>query len=566
MKKILNFIVLSAFFFGNICLAQLAKFEQNEAAVTWRIKNDITVLASDSFMGRETGTAGEIMARDYIISQYKAIGIPPYFSEASYTQEFTFKDSPSPGDSNFFTIDGKPFVLSEDYYPLSFSASGYITAQVVYANYGISLPASGYNDYKNKSGLKGKIFVIETVLPEEHKTDTNFIKQADMQKKVDTAIAYGAAGIIFINSDIHANNPPEKLTSLIIPSSIPVIFVKEKALGWIFSKKNTNLTEISVNIERKTKTGYNVASYIDNKAATTIIIGAHYDHIGMGSENSRSTDTVPLIHNGADDNASGTAAVIELARYFMNTNKKNHNYLFIHFSGEEKGLYGSSFFTKSFFFDTSKTAYMLNIDMAGRYDTSKVGLDIEGTGTSTLWDTLIAASLEKELKVKKTISGFGGSDHMSFYLRNIPVLSLTTGIHSDYHMPSDDAEKINFNGEAEIVKFAERLIENTNTIKKIPFIKTKNDSNTRQTKFSVTLGIVPDHSFDGKGLRIEGTSPGKPAEKAGLKGGDIIMKIGDYDVSEIMSYMKALGYFKKGDKTKVIVKRGEETLTIDVEF
>lgn len=566
MKYFFKIFILSALACGNICHSQTIKFEQTNDAIASRLKKDISILASDSLMGRETGTEGEKMAHDYIISQYKAMGIPPYFFGKSYLQSFTYKDSPSLGDSNYFTIDGKPFILGEDYYPLSFSASAKISAGYIIVHYGISLPSSDYNDYKYKSGLKGRIFVIETDLPEKFKTDTNFIKFLDLQKKIDTATAYGAAGIIFVNSDVNKGDPSEKFSSYTVPSSIPVIFAKGKALRRLHSKRNTNATVISVDIKRKIMTGYNIASYIDNQAPTTIIIGGHYDHLGMGKEDSRYTDTVPQIHNGADDNASGTAAVIELARYFMNSSCKKHNYLFMNFSGEEKGLYGSSYFTKSSLFDTSKVAYMLNLDMVGRYDTSKVGLDIIGTGTSQVWDTLISLNKPADLKIKSTKTGFEGSDQMSFYLKNIPVLFLFTGIHPDYHMPGDDADKINFNGETKIVKFAEKLIESTDTILKIPFSKAKKDSSVRAPKMSVTLGLVPDHSYDGKGLRVEGIMPDRPAEKAGIKGGDIILKIGEYDTPEIMSYMKALGHFKKGDKTKVVLKRGDETLTLDIAF
>lgn len=558
--------LLSAILCVNCCFAQTVKYDQSENAITLRLKKDIYLLASDSLMGRETGTAGEKMASDYIISQYKTIGIAPYFDGNSYTQSYTFKDSPSLGDSNILKIGKNSYSVKKDFYPLSYSASAKVSGQTVNVGYGIHEPVSGYNDYFNRTELKGKIFIIETSLPEEHKTDTNFIKFTDLQRKVDTAVAYGAAGIVFINSDLHSPPPSEKLTTYIIPFSIPVIFIEEDAVSKFMIRKKPAITEISVDIKRDIKTGYNIAAYIDNKAPTTIIIGGHYDHIGMGKENSRYTGTEPQVHNGADDNASGTGAVIELARYFMNSTYKKHNYLFMNFSGEEKGLYGSSNFTKSTYFDTTKVAYMLNLDMVGRYDTTKVGLDIIGTGTSPLWDTLISLNKPADMKIKRSRSGFDGSDQMSFYLKNIPVLFLFTGIHSDYHMPTDDADKINFPGEVKIIKFAEKFIESTDTIVKMPFSKAVKDSSVRIPKFSATLGLVPDHSYEGKGLRVEGTMPDRPAEKAGIKGGDIIIKIGEYDTPEIMSYMKALGHFKKGDKTKVVVKRGDETLTLDVEF
>lgn len=566
MRGFIKILLVLGLIQGTYCQAQKLNFEQSESAIASRLKQDISVLASDSLMGRETGTEGEIMARDYIVSQYKTIGIEPFFDGDSYIQSFTFKDSPSLGESNSLLVGKKNYFVTKDYYPLSYSASTTFSGETVNVGYGIVVPSEGYSDYKNKSNLKGKVFVIETSLPEKYRMDTNFVRFLDLQKKVDTAVWYGASGIIFINSNEKISAPSSMLTTYILPSVVPVIFVKNQGLKKILSKSKPVIVSMQVDIRRNTLTGYNVAGYIENKAPTTIIIGGHYDHIGMGKEGSRYTGPVMQIHNGADDNASGTAGVMELARYFKSSEKRNHNYLFINFTGEEKGLDGSSFFTRSTYFDTTKIAFMLNLDMIGRYDTSKVGLNILGTGTSPLWDTLIAMTDSENLKIKKSKSGLEGSDQMSFYLKGVPVLFLFTGLHSDYHMPGDDIEKINFEGEAAIIKFAERIIEKTDSIVKIPFSKAKEESATSRTSMTVTLGVVPDHSWDGEGLRIDGTIPNKPAEKAGFKADDIILKIGEYDVMEIMSYMKALGHFKKGDKTKVIVKRGEETLTLDVEF
>jgi Zn-dependent M28 family amino/carboxypeptidase len=274
----------------------------------------------------------------------------------------------------------------------------------------------------------------------------------------------------------------------------------------------------------------------------------------------------PMIHNGADDNASGTSAVMELARYFKNAGKKKNNYLFINFSGEEEGLLGSSYFTKSNAFDLSKVNYMLNLDMVGRYDSSKVGLNIIGTGTSSLWDTLIGMTSHPGLKIEKTRSGVDGSDQLSFYVKEIPILFFFTGIHPDYHKPTDDADKINYAGEAAIIKYAEKIIEKADSMGKIPFTKTTDASSMKRTSLKVTLGVVPDHSFDGKGMRIEAVLDDRPAIKGGLLAGDIVIKIGEHEVTEIMSYMKGLNFYKKGDKVTVTVKRGEQIITKEVQF
>jgi aminopeptidase YwaD len=542
-------------------------YSQDKAAIEQRIKKDLTILASDSLLGREAGTQGEIMARDYIVNAYKSMGIAPAFKEGSYLQPFTFKDTPSYGDSNYLEINKKKFKFESDFYPLAYSASTELQGELVKVGYGIIVPKKSYDDYKNLNDIKGKIFVIETSIPSQYASDTLFGKYKSLQRKIDTAIAKGASGIVFINSDTSSLNPPKYLGMRVYPADILVIFCDKDASNTI-TESSKSTARIKVDIIRKMLTGYNVGAFIDNKAKTTIIIGGHYDHLGMGKENSTYVGP-PMIHNGADDNGSGSVAVMETARYFKNSAKKNNNYLFLNFSAEEKGLIGSANFTRSDAFDSTKINYMINLDMVGRYtaDSLKSGLEIIGTGTSPEWDTLISTNPnDAKLKIKRTKTGFDGSDQMSFYMKNVPVLFFFTGIHADYHKPSDDVDKINFGKEAEIIEFVERLIERTDSLGKIPFSKTKEVSNTGRATMTVSLGIIPDHAWDGKGLRINGVTEGKPAFKAGLKDNDIILKIGDHEVSEIMSYMKALSYFKKGDKALLMIKRGEEIIMKEVQF
>jgi aminopeptidase YwaD len=555
-------IILFLLFILNAAIGQKVKFDQSDTAIEHRIKKDLYLLASDSLQGREAGTKFEIMARDYIIGKYKEMGLHPAFKDNSFIQPFTFKDTPEYGDSNYLKLNNVNVSLGKDFYPLAYSSSGRINGELVNAGYGINLPGKNYNDYASNNYFKGKIFLIETSVPKAYAADTFFIKYG-LENRIDTAIAKGAIGIIFINSDTAASSPSASLGTRVSPANIPVIFVEQQAYKLIKGKSKSSAL-IKVNIIRKNLTAYNIAVFIDNKASTTVVIGAHYDHLGWGKESSMYVGT-PKIHNGADDNGSGTVAVMELARYFMNSTKKNNNYLIMNFSAEEKGLIGSEYFTKSDEWNNFKINYMVNLDMVGRYDSSKVGLDIIGTGTSPLWDTLIATTPHKGLKIKKTKSGFDGSDQMSFYLKNVPVLFFFTGMHMDYHRPTDKADKINFLGEAHVIKYAENIIEKTDSLGKIPFAKTMDTSNKRPS-FSVTLGVVPDHSFDGTGMRIEGVLDGKPAIKAGLQAGDIVIKIGTHDVSEIMSYMKALGSLKKGDKVPVTVKRGNETIVKEVQF
>jgi hypothetical protein len=307
----------------------------------------------------------------------------------------------------------------------------------------------------------------------------------------------------------------------------------------------------------------NVVGFLDNKAKTTVIIGAHYDHLGYGDENSLWTGE-KAIHNGADDNASGVAALLELAKWLSGKPKGtlNNNYLFIAFSGEEKGLWGSNHFTKNPTIDLGTANYMLNMDMVGRLNAEKA-LAVNGVGTSPEWMKVLPEIKVDDIKIVTSESGVGPSDHTSFYLMDIPVLHFFTGQHEDYHKPGDDVEKINFHGLMSVVKFMETVIEKMDDKGKIGFTLTK-DATPAAADFKVTLGVIPDYLYSGKGLRIDGTKEGRPAAKAGLEKGDIIYQLGDYPIEDIYGYMEALGKFEKGQTTPCIVERNGERITLNV--
>ena len=306
----------------------------------------------------------------------------------------------------------------------------------------------------------------------------------------------------------------------------------------------------------------NVLGYIGNGAATTIIIGAHYDHLGFGDESSLNTGA-KAIHNGADDNASGTAALLQLAQD-LKGKYKNNNYLFIAFSGEEKGLWGSSYYSKNSTIPISTVNYMINMDMVGRLAENK--LAIYGTGTSPIWNDLLKTVIPDSIKLTKTESGIGPSDHTSFYLKDIPVLHFFTGQHEDYHKPSDDVNKINFNGIVTVIDFIEKVIAELNDDGKLVFTKTKEEDKANTPAFKVTLGVMPDYMFSGKGMQISAVRDGKPAAKAGLLAGDIVIKIGKTDVVDMQSYMQALSLYKSGDKVKVVALREGKKKTVKVVF
>ncbi|SDE39057.1 M20/M25/M40 family metallo-hydrolase [Ulvibacter litoralis] len=310
-----------------------------------------------------------------------------------------------------------------------------------------------------------------------------------------------------------------------------------------------------------TISGRNVIGFIDNKAENTVVIGAHYDHLGMGGEGSLYREG-KAIHNGADDNASGVAVLLQLAEKLSEKNNQN-NYLFIAFSGEEMGLLGSNYFVKNPTIDTKKVSYMINMDMVGRLNEERT-IAVHGVGTSPIFKQVLFANKDS-LNIVSHESGIGPSDHTSFYLSDIPVLHFFTGQHSDYHKPSDDSEKLNYEGMQAISNYIEAIITDLNDKGKLAFRKTKNESEDVPA-FKVALGVVPDYLYAGKGMRIDGVSEEKPAQKAGLLKGDVVVKLGAFETFDMMSYMKALSKFDKGQTTIVTVEREGKQLEVEVTF
>lgn len=316
-----------------------------------------------------------------------------------------------------------------------------------------------------------------------------------------------------------------------------------------------------------TITGRNVIGFINNNAQTTIVIGAHYDHLGFGGEGSLYREDDKAVHNGADDNASGVAVMLDLASR-LNIDKTlkqniNNNYMFLAFSGEEMGLLGSNYFSKNPTIEAKSINYMINMDMVGRMKADST-LAVYGTGTSPMFKQTLKSNNDK-FKLIENESGVGPSDHTSFYLIDIPVLHFFTGQHEDYHKPGDDAEKLNYDGMNLISDYIFDVITDLDDNGELAFRKTKNESE-ETPRFKVGLGVVPDYLYDGKGMRIDGTREDTPAFSAGLLKGDIVIKLGDSTVTDMMSYMRALSVFDNGDEAKISVIRDKETVDTTVKF
>lgn len=526
------------------------------------LKAHIEYLADDKLEGRRTGTKGEEMAVEYIRQQFYAIGLQPKGTEY-YTQTFIINEGRQIDPETVLSINGNTLIAAKDYFPFPYSPEMKIDA----------LPSIAVQE----AGMPWFFDLKETLA--ENSSNPHFDLQDYIRSNSKKAAGQGASAVILYNTSatddklvFNGKDRSEKL-------SIPVLYVAKPVAEKYFSDPTATLNiKMEVSLSEKTRAGHNVIGYIDNKASTTVVLGAHFDHLGYGEDgNSRHTSHEAAIHNGADDNASGTAALIELARKLKASPAKNNNYLFIAFSGEELGLYGSKYFTDNPTIDISTVNYMINMDMVGRLNDSSKVLTVGGYGTSPLWSSVIEKdyfgpgdhSNKKTaplLTIKIDSSGTGPSDHTSFYRKDIPVLFYFTGLHTDYHKPTDDADKINYYGTLQIIQHIEQVITALDKQPKLAFLKTREAQTTTTARFNVSMGIVPDYTFTGNGVKADGVSEGKPAQKAGLKAGDIILKIGEYNVSSMESYMQTLTKFKKGETVKVKYKRGNEELETTVEF
>ncbi len=526
----------------------LAQFEEH-----------VHYLASDELEGREAGTDGEVAARRYIVSQMKAIGLEPKGTKG-YIQPFPFQHlARVDKTSTFIRWKGPYLQLDQDFYPIKYSSNGQAGGDGIMVGYGIEAPELGYTDYRDTTiDYRGKIFLMDIGSPDGTHPHSKFRAYHDVQKRLELAVEKGAAGIILYNTDEHADDP-ERSFKNIVPLGIPIIF-------WTSYDNENDLPlrniELSVKVAEVSATGYNVIGYLDRGAAKTIVIGAHYDHLGYGSEGSRYRGEEPAIHNGADDNASGTAGILELAAYYSKKGRKyqNNNILFIAFSAEEKGLLGSRHFVEDPTISLSSVNYMINYDMIGSLDVND-GFVINGVGTSPQWKDALAA-VDCDLRYTTTESGIGPSDHTSFYLKGIPSIHFFTGATQHYHKPSDDPQTLNMAGAMRIIGFTRELINRLDDQPALTFSKTAHEESMHVPKFKVTLGVMPDYSFEGPGMRIDGIIPDRPAQRAGLQDKDIIVQVGDMNVIDMQGYMKALSAFNKGDEVTVrFIRNGKEGTT-----
>jgi aminopeptidase YwaD len=545
MKSVLSFL-----FFVLLTSTSLAqKLSKSDKVSLANLRTHTSYLADDKLEGRRTGTKGEELAYKYIVQQFEQNGIEPK-GESGFLQAFEINEGKQVLASTFFIFNDEHLKIDKDFFPFSWSANGKVE----------TLAAASLHE-----GGSAWFWDIKELLI-ENENNPHFDLLNAIRSKEKDAVQKGATALILFNSGNKETGLKYEGKDRSTLSTIPVIWL-QKRIGDKIAADPSAMQDIKVKIEQgdKIRKGHNVVGYINNNAANTIIIGAHYDHLGYGEDNNSRNTGAAAIHNGADDNASGTASLIELSRLLKTEGVKTSNYLFIAFSGEELGLYGSKYYTDHPTVSLNTVNYMINMDMVGRFNDSANAITVGGIGTSPTWGTLISEK-KPVFSIKIDSSGTGPSDHTSFYRKDIPVLFFFTGLHTDYHKPSDDFDKINYNGQLLVVKYITRLVARSSKEPKLAFTKTREQQTTTTTRFTVSMGIMPDYTFSGNGVRVDGVSEGRAAQKAGVKAGDVVTKLGEFNVSSVEGYMQALSKFKKGDATKVKVKRGNEELEFDIAF
>jgi len=587
MKKVALFFVIG---FQLIVFAQSVDSPEITAA---EIFSHIKYLASDELEGRFTGTEQCRIAAEYIANEFKKAGLEPAF-QGSYFQEFPFISDIQLGTNNFEIQSKEKFSLEvqKDFIPLPFSDNLSVEGNLVFAGFGISSKENNYDDYEGID-VKGKIVVVFRNHPEMNSPHSPFDQLAGLRFKATVARDKGAAAIIFVNTSDKKDD--DKLYKLEYDGAakikgISVIQIKRDILQKLLSplkldieqiekqiveNKKPNSFELNASAKLNTEVkeiesiSWNVGALLRGTdpelSKEYVVIGGHFDHLGWGKQNSLYQGE-PMIHNGADDNASGTTGVLELSEKFASEkNKFKRSILFFAFSGEELGLLGSNYLVNHFPVPVENVVTMINMDMIGRLKDSS--LIVYGTGTSSNWKSLLNEKNSFGFKLTFNDDGFGPSDHSSFYGKKIPVLFFFTGTHSDYHKPSDDYDKINSEGEEKVLKYiysiADEIINNNN---KPDYLAVERKDTGRMTGSRVWVGTIPDFAGDVDGYKLGGVTEGSPAALAGLKAGDIITKFGDKKISNIYDFTYALGNYKPGDKVKVVVKRAEEEIEVELEL
>ena len=640
-KQLFSFLLIISFVFS--VPAQTAKPTEAEK----NLRTHVVYLASDTLGGRRTGETGATSAAGYVANMFANYKLKAGVTQIAngktkrnFLQSFPYISGVELGKDNFLRIvpaesdKENKMEIGINWSPAGFSPNGYIPpAPIVFAGYGIASNELKYDDYAGLDA-KDKIALVFAGMPENGNPHSAFAR-FNLHAKAKIAQEKGAKALLIISSETDFKN--DKLAQLkydqtigetIIPVAVISRSIGADALGakdeaelaeiekWIGNRKDAPeniqtkladlpkaVAQLKVNLTKKqTAEAYNVIGILEGTDAVlkseAVVIGAHYDHLGKGGQGSLALNSQE-IHHGADDNASGIAAMLELARQFAEAKNNKRTLIFIAFGGEEEGLIGSKAYVNNPVFPLAKTVAMVNLDMVGRLKDEK--LTIGGIGTASEWKGLIAqknlqvgsptelkplnlpqanSTLESpagsatKIAFAKTAAfqlslnedGFGPSDHSSFYGKQIPVLFFFTGTHEDYHKPSDTADKINYDGLLKITNYVGEIVKSidANPLKPTYAVAKSSGMGGGRSGFNVSLGTVPSYSDSSDGMTIDAVRDDSPAAKTGLKAGDKIIKLAGKGVRNVQDYTFVLGEMKAGEEYEIVVVRGAERLTLKI--
>jgi Zn-dependent M28 family amino/carboxypeptidase len=560
---------------------------------------NVKFLAAPELRGRASGSPELEQAADYIARKFREFKLQP-LGDRDYYQAFSVTTAATLGKSNRFrfTSGSKEASLRfpEDFVPLHFSPAAKLQTAVVFAGYGITAPNQNYDDYAGLD-VKGKIVLVLRHEPQEFDEKSvfagkNLTEHSKLTAKATNAKMHGAAAVILINDGAHHSGDPDELEKFgasegPADAGIPFVHVKqEQVQGW-FKEAGKSLEEIQagidrdlkprsfaladslrVNVEldiaREVKTVHNVAGYLPGETDEYVVIGAHYDHLGLGGHFSLAPSMIGTVHPGADDNASGTSGLIELARWFSSQPKQKRGVLFLAFAGEELGLLGSAHYVANPRLPLAKAVAMINMDMIGRPKDGKVYVGGTGTG-STLKPMLERVIPKHALKVDYSDNtGYGSSDHTSFTIGKVPVLFFFSGLHSDYHKPSDTWDKIDAPAAAKLVELIGEIADELRTAADRPeFIRvvpahggaTGPITSSSGSGYGPWFGSIPDFGEGVKGVKFADVREGSPAARAGFRAGDVMIEFDGKPIQNLYDFTYALQSKKPGDEVKVKVLR-----------
>ena len=532
----------------------------------------IRYLADDRLEGREVGTRGARCAADYIAAEFREIGLEPAGGDGSFFQTFRLRKGSELGNANALVVGGTQYAVGSDWTPLGFSASGRFERELLYGGHGLSRPGNPDDRYAHID-LTGKIVVVEWGDPDDARGGS---LRGTPHFKATVMAGRDAAGLLLLAPE--GMPLPSLEREIRATLNIPVAVVSGDVADEIRAAANAaSRADAVTDVSATAMEARNVVALLPGSDPELrdeyVIVGAHYDHLGFGGEGSLAPDSRD-VHNGADDNASGTAAVIEIARALAVGPRPDRSVLFMTFTGEERGLWGSQYWVMDPTLDISGAVAMLNLDMIGRMTEDNV--TIFGFGTAEEWDEIVdmaSADMSLPLEIARAPDGYGASDHQSFYLEGIPVLHFFTNTHADYHRPSDDWQRINLDGVHRVAELTAlvtgRLAAGGAQTVYMTALKQDQPSAPAGSSSSsgygdAYLGSIPDMTPRDFGLRLNGVREGSPAEKGGLRAGDVVVEFDGKAVGDIYAYTYALQATKPDDVVEIVVERGGERVTLTV--